>query len=31
MTPDNPGVWLLHCHVAVHNEGGMNTRYVVLP
>ena len=29
MTPDNPGIWLLHCHVSFHNELGMNVRYKV--
>lgn len=29
MQPDSPGIWMLHCHVAFHNELGMNTRYVV--
>jgi manganese oxidase len=31
MTPDNPGTWLLHCHVNVHLAGGMEARYQVLP
>jgi FtsP/CotA-like multicopper oxidase with cupredoxin domain len=29
MRPDNPGVWLFHCHVSDHMAGGMMTRYVV--
>ncbi len=29
MRPDNPGVWLLHCHVADHMDGGMYTRFTV--
>jgi FtsP/CotA-like multicopper oxidase with cupredoxin domain len=29
MQPDNPGVWLFHCHVADHMAGGMMTRYTV--
>ena len=29
MRPDNPGTWLLHCHVADHMQGGMMTRYTV--
>lgn len=28
---DNPGNWLVHCHVPDHMEGGMMTRYVVGP
>jgi hephaestin len=31
MVPDNPGVWLLHCHVSFHNIQGMTTRYAVTP
>ncbi|WP_211177582.1 multicopper oxidase domain-containing protein [Pseudonocardia acidicola] len=31
MTPDNPGRWLFHCHVADHIEAGMLTRYQVVP
>jgi hephaestin len=31
MMPDDPGVWLFHCHVSFHNLGGMSIRYVVLP
>ncbi len=31
MIPDNPGVWLYHCHVNVHLEGGMVARFRVLP
>jgi FtsP/CotA-like multicopper oxidase with cupredoxin domain len=30
MTPDNPGIWLFHCHVNLHLEGGMESRYQVL-
>jgi len=29
MTPDNPGTWLLHCHVNDHIVAGMQTRYRV--
>jgi FtsP/CotA-like multicopper oxidase with cupredoxin domain len=29
MVPDNPGIWLLHCHVSDHMEGGMVARYQV--
>lgn len=28
---DNPGEWLVHCHVPDHMEGGMITEYVVSP
>jgi hephaestin len=31
MVPDNPGIWLLHCHISDHMMGGMVTRYEVLP
>jgi manganese oxidase len=30
MIPDSPGVWLLHCHVNLHLDGGMEARYEVL-
>ncbi len=30
MTPDNPGVWLYHCHVSDHMMMGMSARYQVL-
>jgi len=30
MTPDAPGIWLLHCHVNVHLDAGMEARYEVL-
>lgn len=29
MVPDNPGVWLFHCHVAPHFEAGMTATYTV--
>ena len=29
MRPDNPGIWLLHCHVGDHILAGMQTRYEV--
>ena len=29
MVPDDPGIWLYHCHVSEHMEGGMVTRYEV--
>jgi manganese oxidase len=28
---DNPGTWLVHCHVPDHMEGGMRAEYVVSP
>ncbi|XP_010129612.1 PREDICTED: ceruloplasmin-like, partial [Buceros rhinoceros silvestris] len=31
MTPENPGTWLLHCHVTDHIHAGMETTYTVLP
>jgi manganese oxidase len=31
MVPDNPGVWLFHCHMNGHFAGGMYTRFEVLP
>jgi len=31
MVPDNPGTWLLHCHVDVHFKAGMSALYKVLP
>jgi FtsP/CotA-like multicopper oxidase with cupredoxin domain len=30
MVPDNPGVWLFHCHVNDHLAAGMQARYRVL-
>jgi len=30
-TEDNPGTWLVHCHVPSHMEGGMMAEYVVAP
>jgi manganese oxidase len=29
MVPDDPGIWLFHCHVSDHMDGGMVTRYEV--
>jgi hephaestin len=29
--PDNPGIWLFHCHVADHLDAGMLARYQVDP
>ena len=31
MLADNPGTWLLHCHVADHLYGGMVTTYTIAP
>ncbi len=31
MQPDNPGIWLYHCHVDDHMQSGMYARYQVLP
>ena len=30
MVPDAPGIWLLHCHVNIHLDSGMEARYEVL-
>lgn len=30
MVPDDPGIWLIHCHVNLHLLGGMEARYQVL-
>lgn len=30
MVPDDPGIWLFHCHVNDHIRAGMMTRYRVL-
>lgn len=30
MTPDDPGIWLYHCHVGDHITAGMQTRYQVV-
>jgi len=29
MIPDDPGIWLYHCHLSDHMEGGMVARYEV--
>jgi FtsP/CotA-like multicopper oxidase with cupredoxin domain len=29
MVPDNPGIWLLHCHMPGHYLAGMRTRFQV--
>jgi FtsP/CotA-like multicopper oxidase with cupredoxin domain len=31
MVPDDPGIWLFHCHVSDHMAGGMVARYQVKP
>ena len=31
MAPDNPGVWLFHCHTSLHLRAGMESLYTVLP
>lgn len=31
MIPDNPGTWLLHCHMPGHFNAGMYTRFMVSP
>ncbi len=31
MVPDNPGIWLYHCHVNDHITAGMLARFNVLP
>jgi hypothetical protein len=31
MVPDNPGRWLFHCHVSIHQKAGMQAFYVVEP
>jgi FtsP/CotA-like multicopper oxidase with cupredoxin domain len=30
MIPDDPGIWMFHCHVNDHITGGMTARYEVL-
>jgi len=30
MVPDNPGIWLLHCHMPGHASSGMRARFEVL-
>jgi FtsP/CotA-like multicopper oxidase with cupredoxin domain len=27
---DNPGRWLIHCHVLEHHAGGMGTHFEVM-
>ncbi len=31
MVPDDPGIWMFHCHVSEHMQGGMVALYRVLP
>ena len=31
MVPDNPGMWMFHCHVSDHLKAGMHAHYHVLP
>jgi len=31
MVPDDPGIWMYHCHVTDHMHAGMMTRYQILP
>jgi FtsP/CotA-like multicopper oxidase with cupredoxin domain len=31
MVPDNPGIWLFHCHLNGHLRAGMEARFDVLP
>jgi hephaestin len=31
MVPDDPGIWLFHCHISFHNAAGMAVRYAVTP
>jgi manganese oxidase len=31
MEPDDPGIWLLHCHINDHIAAGMSTRYQIVP
>jgi len=31
MVPDNPGIWLYHCHIEEHMDMGMTTMYKVEP
>ena len=29
MVPDDPGIWMFHCHVNDHISAGMTARYEV--
>lgn len=31
MVADNPGIWMIHCHVDEHLDAGMSARYRILP
>jgi manganese oxidase len=31
MAPDDPGIWLFHCHISFHSAAGMVVRYAVTP
>jgi len=31
MVPDDPGVWMFHCHLSDHMHGGMTALYEVRP
>jgi manganese oxidase len=31
MVPDNPGIWMFHCHIDDHMDAGMATLYKVEP
>lgn len=31
MVPDNPGIWMFHCHVSEHLDMGMHAHYEVKP
>jgi len=31
LVPDNPGIWLFHCHMSDHMARGMVARYKVEP
>ena len=31
MVPDNPGIWLFHCHLNGHLQAGMEARFAVVP
>jgi FtsP/CotA-like multicopper oxidase with cupredoxin domain len=31
LSVDNPGLWMLHCHIAEHHEGGMMATFTVVP
>ena len=31
LVPDNPGIWLFHCHLNGHLQAGMEARFAVVP